>query len=212
MSGSLGLSNEPGASSAGVFARGVGRCGFKYIMHAPSSLTFALRGLYQSVPQDGQAAKINWTMPLVNLDFPDGTGPGRCDTILSSNALTLENAEEVKWDLYDMSEPGNDIGHGVESDNLGMPQCNARIYSLIVRNWSSLEGSTGALELGNAGANEWNSVLGSGCIVSLPADSMFAIIGGPEDGLDVASDNCLLKAKASSGAVVWGLNYIACSA
>lgn len=208
----FGLSNateiNDGVDGVGLVARP--RCNDNGVrIHAPSQVAMRISGLYTSTLPDGQVAQVQWDDGQKTIDYHDGSEPGFCDTILSANLLSIDDGEFVDWDLHDLSEANNDIGHGEGQDNLGMNQCNARVYSLFIKN---REDSEAAMIVGNASTNEWTAFLTAGSTLTLPADSIFAIIGDQPAGLPVdGDDNCNLRITADGGELLYGVNLCACS-
>lgn len=178
------------------------------IVHAPSSVTFVSRGSYVSVLPDGQKSVVDWSDGEKKYDYPDGTGAGLCDSVVSANKINLGEGEHIDWDLHDMSEPNNDLGHGDAEDNLGLPQYVSRVYALLVKNWTDQEFSSGVLLVGASPTNEWGAFLDPDSFFKLPPDSVLSIVGKGPAGLPVASDDCNLRFEAQGGDVVFGLNYI----
>lgn len=178
------------------------------IIHAPTAIESRLKGTYESTLPDGQKEIVAWDDGLKKTQYYDGTFPGRCDTVLSANLLLLTTGLHVDWDLHDLSEAGNDIGHLQGQDNLGMPQCSARIYSLLVRN---TPGSVGSLVLGNASSDRWSGFFLAGATMTLPPSSVFAMICENTQGMPVGAGNSNLKVLASGGAATYGLNWNGCS-
>ena len=168
-------------------------------------------GTYSSVLPDGQIAEAKWDDGQKKIDYQDGSVAGSCDTVLSANNLSLISGTSVNWDLYDLSESGNDIGHGIGQDNLGLTQCNARIYNLFLKNWGEAKASAGSLVVGAAASGEWPGFLEAGSTVTLLTDTEMALICEGPSGMPVDSSEPNLKIAATGGAVVFGLNYISCS-
>lgn len=181
------------------------------IVHAPTRCDMRIMGSYTSVLPDGQTAEAKWDDGQKKIDYQDGSIAGRCDTALSANKLQLANAASVNWDLYDLSEAGNDIGHGLAQDNLGLVQCNQRLYNLLLKNWGDAEGSVGTLTVGAAASNEWSGFLEPSGTIKLLTDTEVALIAESPNGMEVSDTDAFLKVAASGGAVVYGLNYNSCS-
>lgn len=208
----FGLSNavviNDGVDGNGLLA--VPRCNDNGVkIHAPSKVQMRISGLYTSTLPDGQVAQVEWDDGLKTIDYHDGSEPGFCDTILSANLLTIANGAFVDWDLHDLSEADNNIGHENAEDNLGMNQCTERVYSLFIKN---REDSVATMIVGNAPTNEWTAFLTAGSTLTLPADSIFALISDTPSGFPVDGvDNCNLRIAASGGALSYGISWIACS-
>lgn len=181
------------------------------VVKAPTRLTMKVSGQYISVLPDGQQAIVKWSDGERDIDYPPGSYPGQCDTVLSANKQQLSSGASVDWDLHDLSESGNDIGHGPGEDNLGLEQCNTRLYSLLLRNWGAAEGSTGTLTVGGAALDEWTALLEAGAKFTLPPESLSAIVCESQNGFAVSEGNSLLKLESSGGPVVFGINYNSCS-
>lgn len=207
-----------GLSSASVISDGVDGVGLVALprcndngvrIHAPSQVAMRISGLYTSTLPDGQVAQVQWDDGLKTIDYHDGSEPGFCDTILSANLLSIADGNFVDWDLHDLSEANNNIGHNDSEDNLGMSQCTERIYSLFLKN---REDSAATMIVGNASTNEWTAFLTAGSTLTLPVDSIFAIIGDQPAGLPVdGADNCNLRIAADGGTLAYGLNYVGAS-
>ena len=170
-----------------------------------------IMGTYSSVLPDGQVAEAKWDDGQKKIDYQDGSIAGRCDTALSANKQTLISGTSLNWDLYDLSETGNDIGHGIGQDNLGLNQCNARIYNLLVKNWGATQASVGNLVIGAASSGEWDGFLEAGSTITLLTDTEMALVCERPTGMPVDVSTANLKFAASGGAVVYGLNYNSCS-
>lgn len=184
---------------------GASRCGSNgAVVHAPTQVMARISGTYQSVLPDGQVASVNWDDGGFQIDYPSGSGPGLCDTILSANQLSLGAGLSVDWDLHGLSEPGNDIGHGLGQDALGLETCVARVYSLFIKN---REDSTSTMTVGASPSNEWNALLTAGSKLTLPADSFFCLINDEPNGLDVSSSNRNLRIKSNGGTLKYGMSY-----
>lgn len=208
----FGLSNavdlNVGVDGSGLVASQ--RCGSSGVkVHAPSSVKMRISGLYTSTLPDGQVAQVAWDDGLKAIDYADGSEPGLCDTVISANLLSINDGEYVDWDLHDLSEANNDIGHGLGQDALGLETCTDRVYSLLIKN---REDSEAAMTVGNSATNEWTGFLDAGSTLTLPADSIFALISDQPSGMPVdGDDNCNLKIAASGGTLNYGVNFCGCS-
>lgn len=193
----VGLVATPRCDSSGV------------LVHAPSQVSMRISGTYVSVLPDGQVAQVLWDDGLRTYNYQSGSQAGLCDTVLSANLLTLSDGATVEWDLHDLSEADNDIGHGDGQDNLGLEQCTSRVYALFVKN---REDSESTMVVGNATTNEWTAVLDAGSTLTLPADSIFAITSELPTGMLVdGTADCNLMIESSGGDLRYGLNWIGCS-
>lgn len=181
------------------------------VVKAATRLSMRVQGTYVSILPDLQQAKVEWDDGQKDIDYGPGSVPGQCDTILSANKQQIASGLSVNWDLHALGEAGNDIGHGLGQDNLGLEQCNARLYSLLLKNWGSAQGSTGTLTVGGASVDEWTTILNSGATVTLPPDSFSVLVGESQNGFASPEGNSLLKLAAGGGPVVFGINYAACS-
>lgn len=207
LSGSIVI--DEGTNGDGIIGTGASRCGSNgVVVHAPTQISMRISGSYQSILPDGQVASVNWDEGGFQIDYPSGSEPGLCDTILSANNLTIEDGDSVDWDLHGLSEPDNDIGHGLGQDALGLETCTSRIYALFLKNRADSEST---MIVGDSSSNQWDSLLTAGSTLTLPADSFFCLISEEPNGLDVASDNCNLKIESDGGTLSLGLNYCACS-
>jgi len=177
---------------------------------APARVNLRISGTYSNVLGDDQVVRVPWDAGSLLFDIESGAGDGLADTALSSNSQALADAASVNWDIYDLSESGNDIGNGVGSDMLGLGHCSARICALLIQNKSD---SQGALVVGNAATNKWTGFISSTGTVTLPAGSLF-MVGGPNaDGMAVdGSTNFKLKLAASGGGVDYGIHWVGSSA
>lgn len=185
------------------------RCGDgRAIIHAPTQISARISGLYQSILPDNQVATVAWDDGTQEIEYRDGQNPGECDTIISANLLSLADTLSVNWDMHDLSESGNDIGHGLAQDALGMEQCTSRVYTWFFKNRSD---STSNAVIGNSASNEWTGLLTAGSTFTLPPDSFVGIIGGQPAGMSVSSTNCNLKVLSSGGDLNYGLNWCGCS-
>ena len=203
LSGSIVL-NE-GTNGVGIIGTGAARCSANgVVVHAPTQISMRISGIYQSILPDGQVASVNWDEGGFQIDWPAGSEPGLCDTILSANLLSLDDTESVDWDLHGMSETGNDIGHGLGQDALGLEVCLARVYTLFLKNRADSEST---MIVGGSLTNEWDSLLTAGSTLTLPADSFFCLISEEPNGLDVASDNRNLKIESDGGTLLYGINH-----
>lgn len=183
------------------------------IIHAPTTLDSRVRGTYESLLPDGQKEVLEWDDGQKKTQYYDGTFPGKCDTVVSANKLLMASGAHVDWDLHDMSEPGNDIGHGrlpgdLGQDNLGQPTCSARIYSLLLRNTPN---SVGDLVVGGAASDRWSGFLVAGATLRLPPNSIFVLACEGNEGMAVGSGNSNLKMDAVGGDIEYGLNMNSCS-
>lgn len=194
-----------GTNDTGIIGTGSARCSENgVVIHAPTRLEVRITGTYQSILPDGQVAQVVWDDGFQTIDWPDGSYPGACDTILSANVLSMSEGEHIDWDLHDLSEVDNNVGHLDGEDNLGMNTCTRRVYNLLVKN---TEDSEGDMIVGDSGGDEWTGFFASGAKIELPPDSVFALIGETPSGLSVAEDNALLKIEADGGALSYGLNW-----
>lgn len=174
------------------------------IVNAPTQINMRISGAYQSILPDGQVASTNYDDGGTQIDWESGSEAGFCDTILSANILSIDDGEFIDWDLHAMSEPGNDIGHGLGQDALGLETCTARIYALFLKNRADSEST---MIVGDSSTNEWDALLTAGSTLTLPADSFFCLISEEPEGLDVASDNCNLKIESDGGDLKFGISY-----
>ena len=183
------------------------------IIHAPTTLDSRVRGSYESLLPDGQKEVLAWDDGQKKTQYYDGTFPGKCDTVVFANKLLMASGAHVDWDFYDMSEPGNDIGHGrlpgnLGQDNLGQPICLARLYSLLLTN---LAASTGDLLIGNAAVDRWSGFLEAGATLRFPPNSIFVMACEGNEGMGIGAGNSNLKMQAVSGDVTHGINLNGCS-
>lgn len=179
------------------------------IVHSPCTLDSRIKGTYQSTLPDGQKEILEWDDGQKKTQYYDGTVAGKCDTILSANNILVSSGSYIDWDFHDLSEADNDIGHGLAQDNLGLEQCNSRIYSILIKN---LEISSGHLQIGNAAVDRWNGFLESGSILKLPPNSFFVLAcENAPVGIAVGAGNSNLKLNAIDGDVRLAINYNACS-
>ena len=206
------LQRNDGTNGSGIIGTGSPRCGDNGVtIHAPTQVSIRISGLYQSILPDGQVASVTWDDGSMTKDYSDGSEVGLCDTILSANLLSLVDGGVINWDLHALSETDNDIGHGDAQDNLGMGQCTSRIYSLFIKNRADSEAD---MIIGGAATNEWTPLLDSGAKISMPPDSIFALIGENQSGILVSESNCNLKIEADGiggGDLLYGLNWNGCS-
>jgi len=203
LSGSIVV--EGSTNGNGIIGTGAARCGPNgVVVYAPTQISMRISGTYQSILPDGQVASVNWDEGGLQIDFPSGHEAGLCDTAVSANLLSTEDGEIVDWDLHAMSEPGNDIGHGLGQDALGLETCIARIYALFLKNRADSEST---MIVGGSSSNEWDSLLTSGSTLALPPDSFFCHISEEPNGLDVSETNCNLSIESDGGTLLWGINY-----
>ena len=171
-----------------------------------------VQGRYQSVLPDGQVAFVDWDDGFQTIDWLDGSFAGYCDTILSANLLGItwnpSVPSKVDWDLHDLSEPDNDVGHGDAEDNLGTGQCSVRVYNLLIKNHQASEGD---MLIGNASSNKWTGFFNTGATLTLPPDTAFALIAESQSGMPITETNALLKIEAIGGTLSYGLNFNGCS-
>ena len=207
LSGSIVI--DEGTNGLGIIGTGAARCGSNgVVVHAPTQISMRISGTYQSILPDGQVASVNWDDGGFQIDWPSGSEAGLCDTIISANSLSIDDGDSVDWDLHAMSEPDNDIGHGLGQDALGLEQCIARIYALFLKNRADSEST---MIVGDSSTNEWDALLTSGSTLTLPADSFFCLISEEPNGLDVVSDNCNLKIESDGGDLNYSINLCATS-
>ncbi len=204
----LPLVRETGTNEGGIIGTGRPRCDDNgVVIYAPTQVNVRISGLYQSVLPDAQVSTVEWDDGTMTKDYFTGAGPGLCDTILSANLLEMGDTEYVDWDLHDLSEDNNDIGHGEGQDQLGMNHCTSRIYSLFIKNRSDSEAN---MVVGASATNEWTSLFDTGATITLPPDSIFAVIGEHQAGMAVTSTNCNLRVEANGiagGSLLYGLNW-----
>lgn len=179
------------------------------MVHAPCVLDSRVRGVYESLLPDGQKEILAWDDGQKKTHYYDGTFPGKCDTILSANTLIVTAENSIDWDFHDLSEPGNNIGHGLGQDNLGLEQCNSRIYTVLLKNWATSQGN---LVIGNSASSRWGGFLEGGSFLKLPPNSIFGLVcENPGEGIPVGPGNSNLRLNALGGSVTFGINYNACS-
>jgi hypothetical protein len=205
-----GISRWRDAVNGNPIGTGTARCGTNgSVIHSPCKIAMRVSGRYKSTLPDGQEATIEWDDGSETFQFPDGSAPGFCDTSLSANKLSISSGDHVDWDLHAIGNTDNDIGHGDGQDALGLVQCNQRLYALFLKNRSD---SNATLVAGNASSNEWTALLEAGSTISLPPDSVFAVVSETEEGIPIEDgDSQNLKIAATGGTLSYGLNYASCS-